>query len=138
MEKQKLHKREQEVFQKIHEIVRMLKTRFQELAIDPSIKVLPEMYYDESGLRPCKFIELSLGWRTSLRLGLERQIPGWGLGWNIFANGQEVEEEEVQVPKIKSLRTPLADALDHYLHVYQHQERVTTNLEKAWIRSGMR
>jgi hypothetical protein len=112
-------KYEQDVGREIYSIVKMLRECSRELGADPGVRVDPQLYYDDRD-HPSQFAELRLDNRTSLRMGLERRrlsAGGWGLGWNIFADGLVVEEGEVQAPQVNFLRPTIEQVVERYAHV---------------------
>jgi hypothetical protein len=115
-----IRRREEETSREIRAIEKMLLEISSDLAIDPIVSVDPQFYYDADSDNPTRFLELRLGHRTSVRIGLERRrlaAGAWGLGWNIFANGSSVEEGEISAPQVGFMRPTLSDLLGRYLHV---------------------
>jgi hypothetical protein len=107
------NKQEREVSNAIHVLEREINRSFDGLSINHSVRLDPEMYYNDRGF-PSRVLEIFTGRNSSVRLNLQRNtgIPGaaWTLGATTFVDGRSVAEGEWDGP-MPTIRKALASLL---------------------------
>jgi hypothetical protein len=112
---------ELDVGKKLYLVKDWLLTKCTSRGVSPGLKIDHEVYYD--GGDPSRMLELKIGHRTSIRVGVEkRDAPGdgrWNIGWTIFVDGRSVDEGIFRASQVEKMRTQLEQTLDTYLHLSQ-------------------
>jgi hypothetical protein len=114
-------KHEREVSDTIYNAAGAIEQYLAAAGVWRSCKIESELYYDEDGSNPSRFLEVNLAPGTSLRVAVqrnERSRPRWTCYWVVFKKGLSVEEDQFDDSSAPKLVEGLKKVLDQHSHLF--------------------